>query len=142
MSAREPQSGNDYLTPSGLPVRVAGIGQGDMVLQSLASDNLMRVPISYPLERLRSQRAVAALRPRPYRPRGPKLRKGAGIPKPLAPIIDAMLLAGDMTMRGILRELRRRASTECRGRDLEANVRARRYWLRKRGHRCISLARS
>lgn len=54
-------------------------------------------------------------------------------PKPLAPLIDAMLLAGNKTMRGILRELRRKASAACRGRDLEANVRARLYWVRQKG---------
>lgn len=37
-------------------------------------------------------------------------------------------------MRGLLRELRRKASAACRGRDLEANVRARIYWLKKRGY--------
>ena len=55
-------------------------------------------------------------------------------PKTLAPIIDAMLLAGNMTMRGIVRELQRRASAACHGRDLRANVRARLYWLKRRGH--------
>ena len=37
-------------------------------------------------------------------------------------------------MRGILRELRRKASAACRGKDLKANVRARIDWLKKRGH--------
>jgi len=46
-----------------------------------------------------------------------------------------MLLAGGKTMGGILRELRRKASAACRGRDLEANVRARLYWLQRRGYR-------
>lgn len=54
-------------------------------------------------------------------------------PKALAPLIDAMLLAGNMTMRGIVREIQRKASSACHGRDLCANVRARVYWLRKRG---------
>ncbi len=44
-----------------------------------------------------------------------------------------MLLAGGKTMRGIVRELRCKASASCRGKDLKANVRARIYWLRKRG---------
>lgn len=54
--------------------------------------------------------------------------------KPLAPIIDAMLLAGGHTMRGIVRELRRKASSACQGRDLKANVRARLYWFKRRGY--------
>ncbi len=42
--------------------------------------------------------------------------------------------AGGKTMRGILRELRRKASVACRGKDLQANVRARLYWLRRKGY--------
>lgn len=74
MPNHEPKIGRDYLTCSGLPVRVVGLGQEHMALQSLASDNLMRVPHHYPLVRLRSKQAVAALQPQPYRPHGPKLR--------------------------------------------------------------------
>ena len=55
-------------------------------------------------------------------------------PKHLSPIIDAMLLAGGHTMRGIVWEFRRKASGACRGRDLRANVRARFYWLKRRGY--------
>jgi len=53
--------------------------------------------------------------------------------KALAPLIDAMLLTGNMTMRGIVRELQRKASSVCHGRDIRANVRARLYWLKRRG---------
>jgi hypothetical protein len=45
-----------------------------------------------------------------------------------------MLLAGGNTMRGIVRELKRRASAACRGKDLKANVRARMYWFRSKGY--------
>ena len=38
-------------------------------------------------------------------------------------------------MRGIVRELQRKASAACRGKDLQANVRARIYWLKRRGCR-------
>ena len=37
-------------------------------------------------------------------------------------------------MRGIVREPKRRASAACRGKDLKANVRARMYWLRRKGY--------
>lgn len=67
--------------------------------------------------------------------RGPqsKPRRDHARSKLLAPIIDAMLLAGGHTMRGIVRALRRKASASCHGKDLQANVRARLYWLKKRG---------
>ncbi len=44
-----------------------------------------------------------------------------------------MLLAGGRSMRGIVREVRRKASVSCHGKDLKANIRARIYWLKKRG---------
>lgn len=133
MPARNGEVGQDRLTCSGLPVRIARACQDAVMLQSLASDNLILVPLGYPLARLRADRAATTARARPYQVRGPRPRKGRGDTKPLAPLIDAMLLAGNMTMRGILRELRRRASAACQGKDLAANVRARIYWLKKRG---------
>ena len=39
-----------------------------------------------------------------------------------------------MTMRGIIHEIRRKASASCRSKDFKANVRARMYWFRKRGY--------
>lgn len=54
-------------------------------------------------------------------------------PKPLALLVDAMLLPDNTTMRGILRELQRKASAACRGKDLRANIRARIYWLKNKG---------
>ena len=47
--------------------------------------------------------------------------------------VSALSVCGH-TMRGIVREVRRRASASCRGKDLRANVRARMYWFRRRGY--------
>lgn len=124
MPACKGAGGQNRLTCSGLPVRIAHACPDAVMLQSLASDNLIWVPSGYPLARLKADRVTMAARAQPYQPRGPRPRKGRGDPKPLAPIIDAMLLAGGHTMRGIIRELRRKASAACRGRDLEANARA------------------
>ncbi|MBI4377370.1 MAG: hypothetical protein HY549_13100 [Elusimicrobia bacterium] len=105
-----------------------------MVLQGLASDNRLCVPAAYPLQPFDQGKAAWEIRPAPYSSRS-KVKGLLAPNKALAPIIDAMLLKGGMTMRGIVRELRRKASAACRGKDLKANVRARLYWLRKRGHR-------
>ena len=126
--------GRTYLTSSGLPVRVARLGDGLIVLQSLASDNRFVAPASYPLEPMKLKNSAFAVNPDPYQARGPRLRKEPSPQKPLAPIIDGMLLAGGKTMRGMVREVRRKASASCRGKDLQANVRARIYWLRRRGY--------
>lgn len=133
MGAREPQVGFEYATASGLPVRVVAVHGGQVELQSLASDSRFYVPASCPLGPMTGPNLSVARRSYPQQVRG----RAAGAPvrpnKSLAPIIDAMLLAGWYSMRGIVRELRRRASTACRGKDLQANVRARLYWFRRKG---------
>lgn len=138
MPSLDPKAGNRYLTVTDAPVQVLEVHDGSMVLQSLVSDNRLMVTAGYPLRPFKGKAEAFEVRPSPYSPYV-RPRRGRPEPKPLAPIIDALLLAGNMAMRGILRELRRKASAACRGRDLEANVRARVYWLRKRGHRSASL---
>ncbi|MBI4377237.1 MAG: hypothetical protein HY549_12405 [Elusimicrobia bacterium] len=134
--------GSRRLTPTGLPVQVAEIQAGGaMLLQSLVSDNRIAVPPEYPLLTYRESDFETRARAYSRRPKGAEIRSTPRPPKTLAPLIDAMLLAGNRTMRGILRELRRRASAACRGKDLKANVRARMYWLRKRGYRVERLAK-
>lgn len=134
MPSLDPKVGNRYLTIAGVPVQVIEVHEGIMVLQGLASDNRLVAPAGYPLRPFKGEVAAFEARLRPYLGPQVKPRRGQAQPKPLAPIIDAMLLAGGKTMRGIVREVRRKASAACRSRDLEANVRARIYWLKKRGY--------
>jgi len=127
--------GNQYLTISGLPVEVLEIG-GDLVqLQSLASDNRLSVPKGYPLRPLSRGEPAFEMRDSPYKPRLAGFRRVLADPQPLAPIIDALLLEGGRTMKGLVREVKRRASAVCCGKDVAANVRARICWFRKKGYR-------
>ena len=112
------------------------------MLQGLASDNRFVAPAGYPLRPFKGEAAAFEARPSPYLGPQDKPRRGQAQPKPLAPIIDAMLLAGGHTMRGIVRELRRKASAACRGKDLKANIRARLYWLRRKGRVVYSPSRT
>lgn len=134
MARLDPRPGGRYLTASGAPVQVLEMRDGLMVLQGLASDNRFSVPGTYPLEPLRAT-AVFDLRREPYVPRAARIQqtRTSQAVKQLAPLIDAMLITGNKTMRGIVRDLRRRASVACRGRDVRANIRARIYWLKKKG---------
>jgi len=134
MASLVPKAGNRYLTVTGAPVQVLEVHDGIMVLQGLASDNRFVAPAGYPLRPFRGEAAAFEARPSPYLGPQVKPRRGQAQPKPLAPIIDAMLLAGGHTMRGIVRELRRKASAACRGKDLKANVRARMCWVRRKGY--------
>jgi len=127
---KKPKAGQDYLTASGLPVRLLGREGESMVLQSLQTDNRFFVPATYPLKPLKERPSSLELRPAPYKESTrstPEERK-----RPLAPIIDALLMEGGRTMKGLVREVKRRASAACRGKDVAANVRARMYWIRKR----------
>jgi hypothetical protein len=135
MPSLDPKAGNRYLTISGAPVQVLEVREGIMLLQGLASDNRLCVPTTYLLQPFDQEKAAWEMRPALYSARSKKAKGLTAPNKPLAPIIDAMLLKGGMTMRGILRQLRRKASAACRGKDLKANVRARIYWLKKRGCR-------
>ena len=85
---------------------------------------------------------AVARQSRPHQARGPAAGPPVRLNKPIAPLIDAMLLAGGHTMRGIVRELRRKASAACRGKDLKANIRARLYWLRRKGRVVYSPSRT
>ena len=134
MPSLEPRVGERYLTAAGVPVQVLEVHEGIMVLQGLASDNRFVAPAGYPLRPFKREAAAFEARPSPYLGPQAKPRRGQAQPKPLAPIIDAMLLAGGHTMRGIVRELRRKASAACSGKDLQANVRARLYHLKRRGN--------
>ncbi len=133
MGAREPRVGAEYATASGLPVRVVAVSGGQLELQSLASDSRFYVPAGYPLGPMSGSNLAVARRSRPHQARGPAASAPVRM-KPIAPIIDAMLLAGGHTMRGIVREIRRKASAASSGKDLKANVRARFYWLKRRGY--------
>ena len=135
MSSLDPKAGNRYLTVTGAPVQVLEVHEGIMVLQSLASDNRLCVPTGYPLQPFDQGKAAWEMRLSPYTARSKKVKGRAAQNKPLAPLIDAMLLAGGKTMRGMIRELNRGASAACKGKNVGANIRARQHWLMKAGRK-------
>lgn len=72
------------------------------------------------------------IRPNPYSKCPRKYEKLGSQPKPLSAIIDTLLLEGGRTMRGLIREVKRRASSARKGKDVAANIRARIYWFKKK----------
>ena len=123
--------GQCYLTPTGVAAQLVGKADGYLMMRSLATDTRFTLPVACPLKPADAKDVDTRFQPTsssPSEPRVPSRRE-----QPLAPIIDAMLLAGGKTMRGIVRELQRKASAACEGRDLRANIRARLYWLRRKG---------
>lgn len=131
--AQEITVGERYLTPAGVPVQVLGVAGEQLLVQSLASENRFPLPLGYPLRRWGSDEPMFPVKETPNRPIDEAQPTRPPEKRPIAPLIDAMLLAGNMTMKGILRELRRKASAACHGKDLRANVRARMSHLRQKG---------
>ena len=134
MPILNPEPGSRCLTITGAPVQILKVQEDDVLVQSLASDNRFYLPKEYPLCPFKPAAAAWDMRSGPYiarseRPRLPYV----AVQKQLAPIIDALLLKGGLTMQGLAREVKRRASVACRGKDVKANIRARIYWLKKRG---------
>ena len=73
-------------------------------------------PAGYPLHPFKGKAAAFEARPSPYLGPHAKPRRDRPQPKPLAPIIDTLLLEGGRTMRGLVREVKQRAVAACRGR--------------------------
>ncbi|HOX24017.1 MAG TPA: hypothetical protein PLL10_11165 [Elusimicrobiales bacterium] len=134
MAILNPEPGDRYLTVTGAPVQILKVQEDDVLVQSLASDNRFYLPNEYPLCPFKLEAAVWEMRPGLYIARSERPKSPRTVPqKQLAPIIDALLLEGGLSMKGIAREVRRRASAACRGKNLRANIRARLYWLKKKG---------
>lgn len=136
MAILNPALGGRYLTVTGAPVQILKAQEDDVLVQSLASDNRFYLPKEYPLCPFKPEAAVWDMRPALYlarseRPRAPRMP----VKKQLAPTIDALLLKGGLSMRGLVREVKRRASAACKGKDVSANIRARIYWFKRNGCR-------
>ena len=136
MPIHNPKPGDRYLTVTGAPVQILAVQDGGVLAQSLASDNRFYLPTDYPLSPFKPDAAAWEMRSNPYISRSarPKVSHVA-VQKQLAPIIDALLLKGGMTMQGLAREVKRQASAACKGKDVKANIRARIYWFKRKGCR-------
>ena len=108
-----------------------------IILKSLKSDNKFSVSIDYALRQLRkhelsqvkkSIRNLNSVKSEDH-------DRSNGHREPLSSLIDRLLLKGGLTMRGLAREIRRKDSVSCKGKDVRANIRARIYWFKRKGYR-------
>jgi len=51
--------GKNYITITGLPVKVIAINSDNMVIQSLATDNRLCVPLNYPLSPFNRKKPIS-----------------------------------------------------------------------------------
>lgn len=120
MNASKAKTGDKYLTRTGIPVTMAGIRGGKALLKLETTGTTIAVNGEYELK--------------PYSENGISresrylLKAGKGNPRKessLAAFIDPLLLAGGHTVKEIAAEIALKAGDAAKGKDLEANVRAR-----------------
>jgi len=115
--------GKNYITQIGLPVKVIAINPDNMLVQSLATDNRFYVPLNYPLYLFNHKNLISELKDKPYIFPSEKIKPKNLNKKPLSKVIDELLLSGKKyTMKGMIREVKRRASSQCKGKDVTANI--------------------
>ncbi len=137
MIASKVEVGKKYLTKKGLPVTVLGPQGNQVIVRLETTGNKIAVEKEYELlpyeENKLSKEARLALRATGTPQNGvSKKRSREGS---LAAIIDPLLFAGENTIKEIAVELTKKAAAAVKGKDLEANIRARLFSFRRKGCR-------
>lgn len=137
MNANKAETGKKYLTKRGDPVTVMGTKGDKMVLKIETTGNKTEVDGSYELQPYeesklsKDARLLLKANGQGKHGKGPrKIREGS-----LAAVIDQFLFDGKHTVKEIAAELLKKAGAACKGKDLEANVRARLFTYRRKGFR-------
>jgi hypothetical protein len=135
MKATEAKVGEMYLSRTGIPVTVMGPKNGKILIKLKTTGTFTMVNADYELK--------------PYEEKGvgkdskvllkvngkgkPKAKNGGS----LASMIDPMLLAGGMTTHEIAATLAKKAGEAAKGKDLNANVRARLVSYTRKGWQVV-----
>ena len=131
MNASEAKVGQKYLSPKGTPVTVIGHKGEKVVLQIAGSDNPVPVAKTYelkPYNKAAVNKDARALEQSGAEKNGKKPRGES-----VAAIIDLLLLAGGKTVKEIAALVTKKAGALAKGRDMEANVRARMVTYTRKG---------
>lgn len=132
MNATQAEVGKKYITRTGIPATVTGSRDGKVSLKLETTGSVIRVSGDYELKPLPGQKPghhVSKSSPKA----APSGKSGVQKPASLAAIIDPMLLAGGHTVKKIAVELAKQAGEAAKGKDLEANVRARMVSYKRKG---------
>jgi len=141
MKASEAKMGEKYLSKTGIPVTVTGAKDGKVLLRLEITGTTIRVNGEYELkpydEKGVSKDSKLLMK---ANGRAKKVGKAAATPHKagsLASIIDPMLLSGGHTVKEIAADLAKKGGEAAKGKDLEANVRARLVTYTRKGWQAL-----
>ncbi|OGS32995.1 MAG: hypothetical protein A2218_10440 [Elusimicrobia bacterium RIFOXYA2_FULL_53_38] len=134
MKASEAKEGVRYLSKTGIPVTVTGTKNGKVLIKLETTKTTVAVNGDYDLK------PIVAPAGKKEAERSPKEKgkakadvKTVTAPNSLSALIDPMLLSGGHTVKEIAIELLNKAGEMAKGKDLEANVRARMVSYARKG---------
>ena len=131
MNASQAEVGKKYLTRTGIPATVISTKDGKTSLKLATTGSIIRVNGDYELKPINGPKPSHT--PKSNEKAAPIGISGAQKPTSLAAIIDPMVLAGGYTVKEIAAELGKQAGEDAKGKDLEANVRARLVSYKRKG---------
>ena len=131
MNAEKAEVGQKYLSKKGVPVTVMGTRGDKVVLRVEVSGNKVEVAKNYELMPYNESKVSKESRALV----NSNSKKGARREGSLAAIIDPMLLAGGKTIQEIADIVAKKAGQAAKGKDLQANVRARMVTYKRKGWR-------
>src|SRR5258708_16744204 len=135
MTAKEAQIGKKYLTKTGVPVTPVEQKGDKVVLRAETTGNKIEVDKGYDLKTFneaqvsKDSKLLLKAKGRAKGGKGErKVREGS-----FAALIDPMLLSGKFTIKQMDGELQRKAGDLCKGKNVQANIRARMFSYRRKG---------
>jgi len=134
MNADKAEIGKKYLSKTGVPVTVVGAKGDKILVKLLTTGNQVDVPKDYPLQPY-DEKKIASIARVHLKSNGKGSKGTKTKTESLSAIIDPMLFAGGKTIREVATELAKKAGDLAKGKDLEANVRARMVSFKRKGWR-------
>jgi len=139
MKANDAKAGEKYLSKTGIPVTVTGSKAGKVLIKLETTGTTIMVNGDYELKPYdekgigKESRLLLKVNGKGKTAGKAKAKKEGS----LAAIIDPMLLAGGKTTQEIAAELAKKAGDAGKGKDLDANVRARMVSYTRKGWQVV-----
>jgi hypothetical protein len=129
-------AGKKYLSKNGTPVIVTGFKDGKVLLKSDATGNEIKVSKNYPLqeydEKKVNSESKTLIKSNGNGKKGQARKSKEGT---LASAIDPLLFAGGKTVAEIVAVIEKKKLPAAKGKDLNANVRARMVNYSRKGYK-------